>query len=115
MRKIVLLINHNSLLQIFWVSDLPPLPASRLFKTSVPPANSNNSNNQTQLSKSLILMPSERKTEEKTIQSTSKQKDPPSVTKNINTDLKIWNSSTQLSKNNNGQPSYADYENYFYI
>lgn len=101
------------LFQIFWVSDLPPLPASRLFKTSIPTTNNNKC--QTQMSKSLILMPSDRKTEEKTTQSTSKLKDSAAVTKNTNTDLKIWNSSTQLSKNSNGQPSYADYENYFYI
>lgn len=45
----------------------------------------------------------------------SKQNDLP-VTKKTTSDLKIWKSSSQLAKiNNNGQPSYADYENYFYI
>lgn len=61
-------------------------------------------------------MSTEKKTDERSkSQGGSKQKDLP-VTKNNSTDLKIWKSSTQLTKNNNnGQPSYADYENYFYI
>lgn len=61
-------------------------------------------------------MSTEKKNEEKLkSQGSSKQKDF-TGTKNNSTDLKIWKSSTQLSKNNNnGQPSYADYENYFYI
>lgn len=61
-------------------------------------------------------MLTEKKVDEKPkSQSISIQKDL-AVTKNNSTDLKIWKSSTQLSKNNNnGQPSYADYENYFYI
>lgn len=61
-------------------------------------------------------MLTEKKVDEKPkSQGISIQKDLP-VTKNNSTDLKIWKSSIQLSKNNNSeQPSYADYENYFYI
>ncbi|KAJ8969700.1 hypothetical protein NQ314_001631 [Rhamnusium bicolor] len=104
--------------KIFWVSDLPPLPASRLFKTSIP--TTNNNNNSSLLSKSQASLTQEKKQEEKIKQTTAqkskeiqKSKEA-AVARNKNTELKIWGSSSQLS-NKNGHPSYADYENYFYI
>ncbi|XP_018561056.1 uncharacterized protein LOC108903382 [Anoplophora glabripennis] len=100
--------------KIFWVSELPPLPASRLFKTSKPVGNNNiNNNSEMQLSKSQTSLVPEKKQDEKT--KSQKSKEALLVPKNKNAELKIWGSSSQLSTSKNGQPSYADYENYFYI
>nr|XP_023029442.1 uncharacterized protein LOC111517499 [Leptinotarsa decemlineata] len=107
--------------KIFWVSDLPPLPASRTFRTSQQQTG-NNKNTLALLSKSQTSLLVEKKKEEspkqsppkKETESSPKQKDN-FVMKNTNSNLKIWGSSSQLSKSNNGQSSYSDYENYFYI
>ncbi|KAG5873316.1 hypothetical protein JTB14_037115 [Gonioctena quinquepunctata] len=111
--------------KIFWVSDLPPLPVSRTFRISQP--TSNNKNALALLSKSQSSLPLDKildkKKEEtskqitmksKEAQSSPKQKDSV-VIKNTSTNLKIWGSSSQLSKIDKGQSSYSDYENYFYI
>ncbi|XP_072390053.1 uncharacterized protein rau [Diabrotica undecimpunctata] len=114
--------------KIFWVSELPPLPVSRTFRTSQPislpnthTSNSNSNNNNS--SSSLIpfsrshqsTTPStENQSEEKLKQSEKPKQKDATVVKNKNSNLKIWSSSSQLSKSDSEQ-SYADYENYFYI
>lgn len=110
--------------KIFWVSE-PPLPVSRTFRTSQPislPHTNIRNNNNNSCTSLIPLSRSHQPTssidnhqdEEKVKQNEkSKQKDATTVTKKIS-NLKIWNSSSQLSKTDSDQ-SYADYENYFYI
>lgn len=94
----------NFVLQIFWLSDLPPLPhQSRLFQSAT---------HLTQMSKSqTTLTPVKKEVELKSVTKFSPVKDC-KITKNAN--LKIFGSSSQIS-GKNASSSYADYENYFYI
>nr|CAH7735380.1 unnamed protein product [Callosobruchus chinensis] len=100
--------------RIFWVSDLPPLPASRLFKTSLPatrtscPSTSGTNNNTIVQYHKSCSQPENRQEEN------ANQK-PVSASKMTNDTLKVWGSNSQLSKAGSRQLSYADYENYFYI
>ncbi|KAF7280384.1 hypothetical protein GWI33_006115 [Rhynchophorus ferrugineus] len=94
--------------KIFWVSELPPLPASRLFKTS----SSSQNNNLVQLSKSSTsLVPVKKPDEKSNAQAKPKEA---AVIKNFSTELKVFDNNN-TAKKKNGQTSYADYENYFYI
>ncbi|VEN63213.1 unnamed protein product, partial [Callosobruchus maculatus] len=100
--------------RIFWVSDLPPLPASRLFKTSLPSTRtscpgSSATNNNTIVQYHKSCSQPENKQEENANQK------PISASKMTSDTLKVWGSSSQLSKADSRQLSYADYENYFYI
>ncbi|CAH1102966.1 unnamed protein product [Psylliodes chrysocephalus] len=110
--------------KIFWVSDLPPLPVSRTFRTSQPISLSHTSKtNCTNNNSCTSLVPLSRShqsssTNQENLEETSKidkskQKDL-SIVRNKFSNLKIWNSNSQLSKSDSDQ-SYADYENYFYI
>ncbi|XP_019877732.2 uncharacterized protein LOC109605586 [Aethina tumida] len=78
--------------KIFWVSDMPPLPASKQFQTR--PLN---------MSKSSTSLTTIKKTDEK----------PKSETVTKSTEKLFQNK--QLTTKKPDSPSYADYENYFYI
>lgn len=100
--------------KIFWVSDLPPLPASKIFQPS--------SNNTSVLSKShtnLLLSSQSRLALNKHEDKDKECKSPMKKAAPNSADSKLFDSSSQLnSTSNNCQkqgPSYADYENYFYI
>ncbi|XP_056635191.1 uncharacterized protein LOC130444165 [Diorhabda sublineata] len=106
--------------KIFWVSE-PPLPVSRTFRTSQPISfsqrnNNNSCNNLLPMSGSHqpTSFLDDRQDEENVERNEKiKQKDATTVAKK-KTNLKIWNSSSLVSKTDNEQ-TYADYENYFYI
>ncbi|XP_050309822.1 uncharacterized protein LOC126745843 isoform X1 [Anthonomus grandis grandis] len=108
--------------KIFWMSELPPLPTSRLFKST---SASNHNTAVTQLSKSSMSLVPWKKTPtteetlqpEKYNQAKPKEKEPP-IVKSFSTELKVFecnNNVKSKEKGNPGQSSYADYENYFYI
>ncbi|XP_063903502.1 uncharacterized protein LOC135122914 [Zophobas morio] len=92
--------------KIFWVSDLPPLPQSRLYQSAT---------QLTQISKSQnSLIPASSKEEPKTKTALLRSSKDCVGSKSKSTELKVFGSSSQLSTKN-GNSSYADYENYFYI
>ncbi|XP_030761134.1 uncharacterized protein LOC115886185 [Sitophilus oryzae] len=95
--------------KIFWVSELPPLPASRLFRTSP----SSHHNKLMQLSKSSTSLVPVKTTEEKT--ATQPKPKEAAVIKNFGTELKVFEHQNNPTKKGGQTSSYADYENYFYI
>lgn len=68
------------------------------------------------LSKSQTSLVAPKKQEEKVVQSVQKSFEKMGLSKTRSADTKRFVSSTQLSTSKlSGSPSYADYENYFYI
>ncbi|XP_045470095.1 uncharacterized protein LOC123677555 [Harmonia axyridis] len=88
--------------KIFWITD-PPVPNKMVQSTP----------HLLQLSKAPAATTPEKKPEEKS-KSTNSSPKHREYYLTQNKDLKIFGSSSQLT-NRNGTPSYADYENYFYI
>ncbi|KAL1494830.1 hypothetical protein ABEB36_010358 [Hypothenemus hampei] len=105
--------------KIFWVSNLPPLPASRLFKGNNLINQNSYPNQLSKSSTSLVL--ANKKPEENKPQNNNNQSKPnkeTAIVKHFSTELKVFeNNNSILAKptNQGNQPSYADYENYFYI
>lgn len=105
--------------KIFWVSELPPLPASRLFKIPSNNCSSSSSTNRNnsllQLSKSsTALVPVKKSEDRPKSTSQTKQKETATV-KHLSTELKVFENNNSVGTKKSGQSSYADYENYFYI
>lgn len=100
-------------LQIFWMSDLPPLPASRLFKAT--PPTPQNKISLLQLSKSSTsLVPLKKPDENQNSHLQIKAKES-GGTKYFSTELKVFENNNNTVSQQNGQPTFGDYENYFYI
>ncbi|XP_060517044.1 uncharacterized protein LOC132696309 isoform X2 [Cylas formicarius] len=94
--------------KVFWVSEMPPLPASALFKTS------SKMNLRNQSSKSCgAFFPLSN--DEETSKASKSNACEETERKTIKPDPEVYTSTKQVSLSKNGQLSYADYENYFYI
>ncbi|XP_019764243.1 uncharacterized protein LOC109540336 [Dendroctonus ponderosae] len=99
--------------KIFWMSDLPPLPASRLFKATQPAPQ--NKINLLQLSKSSTSLVPSKKTDEKQNSHLQIKAKESAETKYLSTELKVFENNNNTVSQQNGQPTFGDYENYFYI
>ncbi|CAG9863325.1 unnamed protein product [Phyllotreta striolata] len=108
--------------KVFWLSDLPPLPVSTTFRRSQPlqvPHRAGNAACKSASAAAALGKPAQQAPakqealDELGQREKALQKDLTAVMNRFS-NLKIWNSSSQLSKADDGQ-SYADYENYFYI
>ncbi|CAH1991952.1 unnamed protein product, partial [Acanthoscelides obtectus] len=102
--------------RIFWVSDLPPLPVSRLFKTSMPTTTKTSCSNSSATNNNSIVQYHKSCSQPEDRQEENANQKAACVSKPTNDTLKVWDSSSQLNKvGSRHNMSYADYENYFYI